>query len=228
MPPAPAFEIAPIPIPQFETTSAPPPAKKRASGRKVSRPVPATGSTNPDKNADVLDAPEALGASPDASDVDERMDLSAAGMDVENQVKKEQDDEASPFSDVEPPVKSKKGTKKGKAGKASEQEMKTESGAKNVPATKSKNSVKEPQFLDPEAEDDEEAGEEELQAALSRPPPVNSDYLPLPWKGRLGYVSRPNIYIVPFLNPIGLLEHVPTLFQPASLQLQNLPHRLYP
>lgn len=41
---------------------------------------------------------------------------------------------------------------------------------------------------DPEAEGDEEANEEELKEALSRPPPVNSDYLPLPWKGRLGYV----------------------------------------
>lgn len=29
---------------------------------------------------------------------------------------------------------------------------------------------------------------EDLAEALSRPPPVNSDYLPLPWKGRLGYV----------------------------------------
>ena len=26
----------------------------------------------------------------------------------------------------------------------------------------------------------------------ARPPPVNSDYLPLPWKGRLGYVNLPN------------------------------------
>lgn len=29
----------------------------------------------------------------------------------------------------------------------------------------------------------------ELKLEGSRPPPVNSDYLPLPWKGRLGYVS---------------------------------------
>lgn len=43
---------------------------------------------------------------------------------------------------------------------------------------------------DPEADDDEPIGEEEeIKAALSRPPQVNSDYLPLPWKGRLGYVS---------------------------------------
>ena len=27
-----------------------------------------------------------------------------------------------------------------------------------------------------------------LTSAISRPPAVNSDYLPLPWKGRLGYV----------------------------------------
>ena len=40
-----------------------------------------------------------------------------------------------------------------------------------------------------EAEDQEESLEE-IQAALSRPPPVHSDYLPLPWKGRLGYASR--------------------------------------
>ncbi len=41
---------------------------------------------------------------------------------------------------------------------------------------------------DPEAEGDEELDEEEVKEALARPPPVNSDYLPLPWKGRLGYV----------------------------------------
>jgi UV DNA damage endonuclease len=28
-----------------------------------------------------------------------------------------------------------------------------------------------------------------LRKEAARPPPVNSDYLPLPWKGRLGYVS---------------------------------------
>lgn len=34
----------------------------------------------------------------------------------------------------------------------------------------------------------ENEDEEDVKEALSRPPPVNSDYLPLPWKGRLGYV----------------------------------------
>lgn len=43
--------------------------------------------------------------------------------------------------------------------------------------------------VDPESDDDVPVEAEELQDALARPPPVNSSYLPLPWKGRLGYVS---------------------------------------
>lgn len=194
-PPAPAFEIAPIPIPQFDTSPGLPPAKKRASGRKVSQNVPNTGSTNPNKNANVLDAPEALRASPDASEADERIDLEAAGMDVDKQVKKEQDDEDSPLSDIESPVKSKKNAAKSKAGGASGKEFKTEPAKKTASNAKPHDKTEKIEFVDPEAEDDEEADEEELQAALSRPPPVNSDYLPLPWKGRLGYVSIANFLI---------------------------------
>lgn len=40
--------------------------------------------------------------------------------------------------------------------------------------------------VEPEAED---INDIKLEGA--RPPPVNSDYLPLPWKGRLGYVHIP-------------------------------------
>ncbi|KAI7127060.1 UV-damage, partial [Hortaea werneckii] len=49
--------------------------------------------------------------------------------------------------------------------------------------------------VDPEAEGEEEIpDEEEVKEALARPPPVNSDYLPLPWKGRLGYACL-NTYL---------------------------------
>lgn len=41
--------------------------------------------------------------------------------------------------------------------------------------------------LDPESDEDVPADAEEVREALERPAPVNSDYLPLPWKGRLGY-----------------------------------------
>lgn len=43
--------------------------------------------------------------------------------------------------------------------------------------------------LDPESDEDIPVEAEELKEALGRPPPVNSSYLPLPWEGRLGYVS---------------------------------------
>lgn len=186
-----AFSIAPITLPNFYDDPAPPP-KRRASQRKVSQPKPDTGSTNPDKNANVLDAPEALRASPDASEADERLNLAEAGMDVEKQVKAEDEDD-SPLSDapeVEPPPKTKKLKSNGKTQPAPKKSGKdaTIPKARSTAAGK-KETAKEPQFLDPEAEGDEEADEEEIQAALSRPPPVNSDYLPLPWKGRLGYVG---------------------------------------
>ena len=124
------------------------------------------------------------------------MDLGEAGMDVEKQVKKE--DSESPLSDIqdiEEPVELKKtkgkgkGKAKGVAAATVKKEGEQESKKPMVAAKDKKEATKEPQFLDAEAEGDEEADEEEIQAALSRPPPVNSDYLPLPWKGRLGYVS---------------------------------------
>lgn len=119
------------------------------------------------------------------------MDLAEAGMDVEKQVKEEDNDSPlSEVSDIEPPPEPKTAKTKPKASSATKKGAKDDSKSKPKPATaaKDKEATKEPQFLDPEAEGDEEADEEEIQAALSRPPPVNSDYLPLPWKGRLGYV----------------------------------------
>ncbi len=183
-----AFTIAPIQLPTFDDPT--PPAKRRASQRKISQPEPTTGSTNPDINANVLDAPEALRASPDASEADERMDLAAAGMDVDKQVKEEDNDSPlTEMSEVEPPVEAKKAKPKARAS-ASKKAVNTVD-PKVEPAVFLKDKKElaiEPRFLDPEAEGEEEADEEEIQAALSRPPPVNSDYLPLPWTGRLGYV----------------------------------------
>ena len=196
-----AITTVPIHPPPFDDDPAPPP-KRRASQRRVSQPASATGSTNPDKNANVLDAPEALRASPDA---DETINLEAAGMDVERQVKEEDSDSPlSDLQDVEEPVEQKKG--KGKAKGKGAVAATVKNGDKEVskkPAVAAKDgkaATKEPQFLDPEAEGDEEADEEEIQAALSRPPPVHSDYLPLPWKGRLGYVSF--AHIVDYSRPI--------------------------
>ena len=185
-----------IPPPTF-TDDPTPPSKRRTSQRRVSQRNTDTGSTNPDKNANVLDAPEALRASPDASEQDERMNLEAAGMDVAKQVKEEDSDSPlSEMSDVEPPMATKRGKAKSKATAVLNNELDEQS--KKTAATSKKDTntpVKEPLFLDPEADGEEEADEEEIQAALSRPPPVNSDFLPLPWKGRLGYV-RVNVPVL--------------------------------
>ena len=181
-----------------------PPAKRRASGRQSSKVTPKPLSTNPDENANILDAPGPLRASPDAQEEDERMDLEGAGMDVKNQVKDEKEDEPtlmnghesdsplSEMSDIESPVKLKKQNKvsKGKAAGGAKSAVENATVTSTTEGAKAKKEpAKESQFLDPEADDLDEADEEEIQAALSRPPPVNSDYLPLPWKGRIGYVS---------------------------------------
>lgn len=50
--------------------------------------------------------------------------------------------------------------------------------------------------FNPESDEDVPVGADELKDAFSRPPPVNSTYLPLPWKGRLGYVSTPTLLSV--------------------------------
>ena len=175
--------------------AAPPPAKRRASGRKVSANTTGRGSTNPDKNDQVLDAPGAMRASPDAEGPEERMNLEKAGMDTEKQMKDE-DDSDSALSDVPEMETPSKPIAKKTAAKAKV----TKAAAATTPE-KSKAKTSDPQ--DPEADEDVEADEEEIKEASRRPPPVNSDYLPLPWKGRLGYVSvREDERIGPVLTSV--------------------------
>ncbi|EXJ74947.1 uncharacterized protein A1O5_01643 [Cladophialophora psammophila CBS 110553] len=77
---------------------------------------------------------------------------------------------------------------------------------------------------DPEAEGDVEANPEELKEALSRPPPVNSSYLPLPWKGRLGYAclntylraANPPVFSSRTCRIASILEHRHPLKDPTQ------------
>ncbi|KAL8714369.1 MAG: hypothetical protein Q9220_001702 [cf. Caloplaca sp. 1 TL-2023] len=179
-----------------------PPSKRRA---RASKPAATKPSMNPDKNANVLDAPEAFRASPDADTKDERMDLDKMFKDKDDSVpslvtNEESDTPLSDISDIEALVKAKKAPAKAvkKGGKSKPAPVQSDA-APTAPAKVKKESAKEPQFLDPEADGEEEADEEEIQEALSRPPPVHSDYLPLPWKGRLGYACL-NTYLR-FSNP---------------------------
>ena len=145
--------------------------------------------TNPDKNQHVVDGPEALRASVDAEEADE-------------QPAQEEEDQATPslvaesmsdlsFSELSSMNSS---TKTDHAMLAGSMIRSRDAGINKeiaVPAEGLRyQPVKEPAYYNPEAEIDEEADEEGVQAALSRLPPVDSDYLPLPWKGRLGYVCQ--------------------------------------
>lgn len=83
---------------------------------------------------------------------------------------------------------------------------------------------------DPEADEDEGEKEdvETEKKEAARPPPVNSDYLPLPWKGRLGYVRPSPISRIELTLHVGMSQHLPPLQQPSSLQLTYLPYPIHP
>ncbi|KAI4154079.1 MAG: hypothetical protein LQ340_001904 [Diploschistes diacapsis] len=173
-----------------------PPAAKRRNRGKVT-----TITTNPTKNHEILDGPNALRASPDAEDKSESFNANKAGL-RKGQIKEEADDvpslvadgssvsSLSELSDAEPPLP-KLTAKKEEAGK---NKKAVKEAAPSAPRKKAKNEI-----ADPEADGEEEVDEEEVKEALSRSPPVNSDYLPLPWKGRLGYACL-NTYLR-FSNP---------------------------
>lgn len=68
--------------------------------------------------------------------------------------------------------------------------------------------------------------EDENGDPIIRTPQVNSDYLPLPWKGRLGYVSKLQLFHHPhkLIIPIGMSEYIPPHLEPSNLLLTHLPN----
>ena len=219
-----------------------PPLKRRASTRITT--------LNPDVNGAIIDAPDATRASPD-SDVNE--DIVPGPVKQENGTKSESPLSDAPEV-VEPPkrkdrVRKSDGAKKlkeaetvvaavvdaaaanGNGAKKSrgrpkvKQENEGVEPVDTVPTTSAK-STKSPnnEPNDPEAEGDEGADEEEVKEALSRPPPIHSDYLPLPWKGRLGYAclntylrnSNPPVFSSRTSRIQSILEHRHPLRDPTQ------------
>ena len=190
-----AQEASTAAMPPPSTTEFPPPAKRRARGRLTAT------LTDPTQNREILDDAKAMRASPDAED--EEFNARKAGL-KKGQIKEEADDvpslvedagSVSPLSELSdaelsPP---KTAAKKSKAAKNKAQKASKEDTA---PTPKKQSNA---EIVDPEAEGEEEADEAEVKEALTRPPPVHSDYLPLPWKGRLGYACL-NTYLR-FSNP---------------------------
>ena len=207
------------PILRYQSTMVAAKRKRNAAAMPAAVPSPPpNGITNPQENPEVIDAPNAYRASPD-SDVDKRL--------APGPIKSEEGSE-SPLSDVpdaEPPAK-KRNTKKGAAVKKEKVDVAAEATpVKKTPVKKAANDGMD----DPEDEDFGEADEAEVNEASRRPPPVNSDYLPLPWKGRLGYVRYTEYFEYELsLTTAGLLEHLSPLQHTARLRISNVPHRINP
>lgn len=90
-------------------------------------------------------------------------------------------------------IAAKKANEEIKAFKAEQAEKKAAAAAAN-PAIKKEGDADKEVAPDPEAMDEVAEDIETVKLEAARPPPVNSEYLPLPWKGRLGYACL-NTYL---------------------------------
>lgn len=189
------------------------------SKRQNTQSAPAKLDVNPDTNPTIEDGQEALRASPDAEvkfeaeEVTKKVNrTTAAGATPKTRKRKElsSDSQISELEDAAVEVASSKAKSAPAAKKAAKQTVEAAAAAE----------------ADPEAEGEEDADPEEIKEALSRPPPVNSDYLPLPWKGRIGYACL-NTYLRAATPPVfcsrtcriaSILEHRHPLKDPSQLE----------
>jgi UV DNA damage endonuclease len=183
------------------TQPLPPKGARRASTR--TQPAPATVDPNPNTNTAIEDAPGALRASPDSVRADEaqpKKRKTKAATTPKQHVKEEADE--SPFSELE------------------DVESPSTAATPVARSTKANKKLTPPTSVsltdDPEGEGEEDADPHEIQEALSRPPPVNSSYLPLPWKGRLGYAC---------LNTYLRAAHIPVFSSRTCRIASILEHR---
>ena len=156
---------------------------QKSSSRKPSQPKPADIDANPQTNHAVIDGQGALRASPDAEGDNEKF-----REDKLTDIRATKADEAKPTA-----------ARLVKRNASSDSSLSELSDIPESPGRQSRNrqgaAMAPVSFLDPEADaEDLDADPVELSTALSRPPPVNSPYLPLPWKGRLGYACL-NTYL---------------------------------
>ena len=198
--PPPAKPSAPVPV-------------RRSSSRKT-QPPPADIETDPTLNSKIVDADSALRASPDAEDREiqelaktkiKKVTKKTASVTPKKAIKAEESDSSlSDLSEVD-------------------EKIKAAATPKSRPVKKKRDIAAETAG-DPEEDGDEAADPEELNAAMTRPPPVNSSYLPLPWKGRLGYaclntylrLATPPVFSSRTCRIASILEHRHPLKDPSQ------------
>lgn len=249
---APENGVPPIlhetPIPPPNSATKPPAPKRQASRRgKID--------TNPDHNSDIVDGKTALRASPDADEKGESLEIWKVNGGPKTPAKangtNEDEGSDSPLSEIEMPIptpskkQKKTPTKSSIAAKKGADEIKAfkvEQAAKKAAEGKIKKEEDGGEWdkrLDP---DEDDAGPAEdvdvMKKEAGRPPPVNSDYLPLPWKGRLGYAclntylrfSNPPIFTSRTCRIASILEHRHPLTDPSLPEhpTKNRPDKTQP
>jgi UV DNA damage endonuclease len=238
-------------------------AKSTPKPAKVTRRAPARGKvdTNPDHNVEILDGQEALRASPDAEGPGEEFDPKKVNgrlprrASARNPVKYEESSsllsDAELDSEVETPASTpakkvkKTPTKSSIAAKKASDEIKAfkaeQAATKAAAARKVKKEDDDEAFMpDPEAAEEGDGAEDiqTIKDEAARPPPVNSDYLPLPWKGRLGYAclntylrfSNPPVFSSRTCRIASIIEHRHPLKDPSQPEhpTKNRPDRDQP
>ena len=239
-----------------------PQAKRRTPARKPSAAV-----VNPDESKDIIDAPSAMRASPDNAPAEEIVP-GPVGVEVQRgsesplsdapdvveppKPKRGRGKKAEADKDVKDvngvaeaaaeAVENKASVRKGRGKKKEvkvEEEADVASVAASTPAKKTPKKTSNGEAGDPEGdEEDDTADPEEVKSAAFRPPAVNSAYLPLPWKGRLGYAclntylrtSNPPIFSSRTCRIQSILEHRHPLQYPDQPEhpTKNRPDRSKP
>ncbi|KAI9810684.1 MAG: UV-damage endonuclease [Pycnora praestabilis] len=223
--------------------------RRRSSQRKPSQSQPLPIKTDPNQNVEILDGAEALRASPEGQGEGIRLTLAGPKSGVGAEVKKESSplpngvayesgSSLSELSDIESPEKPSTTAKAKVPSKTKPKNEPATPAAKKAAAKVKKDDLQTERYIDPEEEDEEAPEEEEVKAALSRPPPINSDYLPLPWKGRLGYAclctylrfSNPPVFSSRTCRIASILENRHPLKDPSQPQhaTKNRPDREQP
>ncbi|CAG8975102.1 hypothetical protein HYALB_00008942 [Hymenoscyphus albidus] len=214
--------------------------------------------TNPDENPDIVDGKAALRASPDVDEKGESLDMKRVAplkqliTSVAKPVSAEEEDSDSSLSDAISPVptpvkkRRKAPTKSSVSAKKGSDEIKAfkaeQAAKKAAELAKVKKEDDEDEWDKRQDPDGDEMGPIEevdvLKREAGRPPPVNSDYLPLPWKGRLGYAclntylrfSNPPIFTSRTCRMSSIVEHRHPLKDPSQPEhaTKNRPDKSQP
>ncbi|KAF1852196.1 UV-endonuclease UvdE [Cucurbitaria berberidis CBS 394.84] len=233
-----------------------PPNMAKPARRQSTRGGTAAIATDPNLNPDILDGITALRASPDGheyGDLESRLEPSTtSGISAASDATTEKKTPStgtngevisSTARDANGAASATLASRK-KAKKAGAQHVKIEVGESNIGAVNGvKENVTGPVAVvdasgDASALDAENEDEIEGKETLSRPPPVNSEYLPLPWKGRLGYAclntylrnANPPIFSSRTCRIASILEHRHPLKDPSQPEhaIKNRPDENQP